>query len=176
MRASQDKLSLGQFKFTDYQINISYGPPPKSNWRDLWDTLYKGQYNLKQKLWIDSYKSINKVSSPKEIKESKSWQPFQFWSQGDPPEQITEITSIWNEIFESIGISPIKLFDQNSALEYIKYYCPELEISFRTAFHYAVQSDVFRIAYAHKNDCIYLDSDLYPYVTTANHLKKMLSE
>ena len=53
-------------------------------------------------------------------------------------------------------------FTKDSALAYIKNHCPELVISFTTAFHYAIEADVFRVAYAQKNDCIWLDSDLYP--------------
>ena len=45
---------------------------------------------------------------------------------------------------------------------------------FQTAFHYAVEADIFRIAYALKNDCIWIDSDMVISESVAATLSKRL--
>ena len=176
-RASQDKLSLGQFNTSEYKLKLeSCQPPTDKKMLKLLNNIYSGDNSIKKDLWIHSYKSVNQkiVNNGNVI--SASWQPFQYWSQGDPPDQIKIITSLWNEIFSCIGIAPIKLFDKTKALQYIEQNCPELITSFKTAFHYAVEADIFRIAYAQKKNCIWLDSDLYPKINTKNSLKLLLAE
>ena len=125
-------------------------------------------------LWHNSFKTPQLIGH-EDKKILESWQPFQYWSQGNPPDDVKEITATWNAIFRSIGIKPIKTFDRISALEYISNNQPELSVPFETSFHYAVESDIFRVAYAHKNNCIWLDSDLYPKRNTENILKALIA-
>ena len=174
IRASQDKLSLGKFNFDVYQDHLPSCPIPQSGYRQFWNSLHSSKNTLKRNLWINSFK-INRQSTDSASQSiSTTWQPFQFWSQGEPPKQITMITLIWNEIFSSIGIPPIKLFDQRTALQYIENNCPELTIPFKSAFHFAVEADVFRLAFAQKNNCIWLDSDMYPKIHTKHLLEVLL--
>ena len=173
--ASQDKLSLGLFNPSDYKEKMTLCPPPAEKKQlALWNTINDYQHTAKSSLWINSYKECKQITDGQEEKISLPWQPFQYWSQGSTPNDVAEITEIWNKIFTSIGVSPIQLFDNRSALLYIEKHCPELSISFKTAFHYTVESDIFRIAYAQKNNCIWLDSDLYPKQGTKNYLKALL--
>ena len=100
----------------------------------------------------------------------KKWQPFQYWSQGEPPEDVKKVSEKWNLIFNSIGIPSIKLFDKQQAGDYINKFCPELSIAFSSSWHYSMESDVFRVAFAQKNNCIWLDSDMYPLANTKDIL------
>ena len=87
-------------------------------------------------------------------------QPIQYWSQGIPPKQIREITEQWNGELSKIGLKKIAIYDHYSALKWISTHTPGLEEAFRSAFHYAVEADIFRIAFALKNDCIWIDTDM----------------
>ena len=75
-----------------------------------------------------------------------------------------------------MGLPEITLFDKNEARDWIKAFCPELYTPFTTAFHYCVESDVFRVAYASRNNCIYLDSDCIPKPKTSIILRNLLNE
>ena len=114
--------------------------------------------NSFKKLWLSSFfhDSAKKVS-----KYIFTHQPFQYWSQGTIPSDLLKLQRMWNSELDKIGIRPIKTFDKLSAHQWIKNNVPELQIAFETAPHYAVESDVFRVAYASQNDCIYLDIDSY---------------
>ena len=99
------------------------------------------------------------------------WLPFQYWSQEKQPYDVKKVTDKWNSLLKSLGIRTIKVFDKNMAYKYINENCPELLISFKTAFHYAVEADIFRAVFAKYNNCIWLDSDIYPTIYTKNILK-----
>lgn len=86
----------------------------------------------------------------------------QYWSQGDPPSDIKAIIEMWNNALRLIKMGPICLYSRESALSYIKNNAPDLELPFETAFHYAVESDIFRIAIASTEPCVWIDSDSTP--------------
>ena len=176
LREAQDRLALGQFhSYVETPTTEPCQPPSDPEHHRLWKTLFAIKANPKREHWLRSHNVVAPHQDDHDNNQNAcAWQPFQYWSQGKPPEQIQSITSIWNNIFTSIGISPIKLFNKDSALAYIKNHCPELVISFTTAFHYAIEADVFRVAYAQKNDCIWLDSDLYPQRYTKHLLQALL--
>ena len=176
LREAQDRLALGQFhSYVETPTTEPCQPPSDPEHHRLWKTLFAIKANPKREHWLRSHNVVAPHQDDHDNNQNAcAWQPFQYWSQGKPPEQIQSITSIWNNIFTSIGIAPIKLFTKDSALAYIKNHCPELVISFTTAFHYAIEADVFRVAYAQKNDCIWLDSDLYPQRYTKHLLQALL--
>lgn len=89
-------------------------------------------------------------------------QPFQYWSQGAPPDDVLAITEKWNKLFGRFGLNPVQLFSRDQALEWIVVHNPDFRVSFETAPHYAAESDVFRLAYASCGDTIWLDSDVIP--------------
>ena len=93
-------------------------------------------------------------------------QPFQYWSQGTPPDDVVAVTEKWNSIVSRLGLNAIQVFNREQALAWIAKYNPEFQISFETAPHYAAESDVFRLAYASCNDTIWLDSDVMPVATS----------
>lgn len=93
-------------------------------------------------------------------------QPFQYWSQGTPPDDVQAITEEWNTIFGRLGLSAIQVFNRDQALAWIAKCNPNFQVPFETAPHYAAESDVFRLAYASCNDTIWLDSDVMPVATS----------
>ncbi|WP_136989055.1 hypothetical protein [Synechococcus sp. UW140] len=93
-------------------------------------------------------------------------QPFQYWSQGTPPQDVIAITEQWNGLFEHLGLKSIMVFGRDQALEWITRHNPDFRIAFETAPHYAAESDVFRLAYASCGDTIWLDSDVMPVATS----------
>ena len=121
--------------------------------------------------WRHSYQTF---SSTKTSTPTFNHQPIQYWSQGVPPEEILEITEQWNKELSKIGLKKIALYDHASALKWISSHTPELEEAFKSAFHYAVEADIFRIAYALKNDCIWIDTDMVISQTTAATLAQRL--
>ena len=176
IRAAQDELSLGIFQPFKWQERIAICQPP-SQGKDLifWESISNYKNTAIESLWVNSFKPLRLSDCCEDKISLELWQPFQYWSQGRPPNEIINITKAWNKLFKAIGVSPIKMFDKNTALEYIENNCPELSISFKTSFHYAVEADVFRLAYAQRNNCIWLDSDMYPRYGTKDMLKELLS-
>ena len=112
-----------------------------------------------RKEWIRSY-GINNTF--KRSKEMRGYIPFQYWSQGNQPSEIVELRNQWNKIFAELGIRPIVVYDKESARKWMQENCNELLPAFESAYLYAIEADIFRIAFAAKNDCIWLDSDLAP--------------
>ena len=175
LRAAQDKLSLGRFHPDEYHKQMIRCKPPRLGGElKFWNNICNYRNSSLQDSWYNSFKINSQPTYGEQMILANQWQPFQYWSQGDPPDAIKEITKIWNSIFVAVGVRPIVLFDRNTALKYIEKHCPELAIAFTTAFHYAVEADVFRVAYAQKNNCIWLDSDLYPNRNTIDFLKILL--
>ena len=121
--------------------------------------------------WRHSYQTF---SSTNTSTATFNHQPIQYWSQGIPPGEILEITEQWNSELAKIGLKKIALYDHDSALKWISSHTPELEEAFKSAFHYAVEADIFRIAYALKNDCIWIDTDMVISQTTAATLAQRL--
>ena len=93
-------------------------------------------------------------------------QPFQYWSQGTPPDDVLAITERWNQLFCGLGLNPVQVFSRDQALAWIVGHNPDFKIPFETAPHYAAESDVFRLAYASCGDTVWLDSDVMPVATS----------
>jgi len=103
-------------------------------------------------------------------------QAIQYWSQDLIPDDIKSLTGLWNQQLRIIGLPPIVIYSKQMAANWIASNAPEFSISFNTAYHYAIESDVFRVAYASKGCCIYLDADMLPYHWTNKVLKELLTE
>ena len=88
--------------------------------------------------------------------------PIQYWSQGAPPADVAELTNRWNYELSEAGLPQIKIYSRSTAFDYIRNYMPCLELPFSTAFHYALEADIFRIAVAAAEGCMWLDCDLLP--------------
>jgi hypothetical protein len=163
IRTFQDKFSLGIFD--DINDSFSLDSFPKTRRRK--DEAFLRSVKLRHlnwaltSTWLNSFQ-IRNTENPLSKTTLAEWSPIQYWSQGDPPDEIKKITNTWDNLFQSINIPKIRLYDRKSAGEYISKHCPELTNAFNTAFHFAVEADVFRIAYAQDNNCIWIDSDLYP--------------
>ena len=128
--------------------------------------------NMFKSFWINSFlEDLENIEEQHKI----THQPFQYWSQGSIPSDLAHLQRMWNVEFEKIEIKPIKIFDKNSALAWIKDNTPKLLTAFETAPHYAIEADVFRIAYASHNDCIYLDIDSYPLPKSIHILRRKIS-
>lgn len=103
-------------------------------------------------------------------------QPFQYWSQGDPPSDVQVCTNHWNSLLASIGLPSVHLFTKETAAEWITSYAPDFEAPFASAYHYAIEANVFRIAYVSSGvDCMWIDIDMVPRRDTASILLSALS-
>jgi tetratricopeptide (TPR) repeat protein len=96
---------------------------------------------------------------------------IQYWSQGTPPEDVQLVSSAWHKLLEQGQIGEVKLFDRASAEAWIAENAAEFSTQFSKAFHFAMEADIFRIAYASKQPCIYVDIDAWPLENTAEILK-----
>jgi tetratricopeptide (TPR) repeat protein len=96
---------------------------------------------------------------------------IQYWSQGTLPGDVRIVFQNWQALCERERIGTVDLFDRDSAGAWIHENAPEFTTSFSKAFHYAMESDIFRIAYASKRPCIYMDIDSWPLERTADILK-----
>jgi hypothetical protein len=103
-------------------------------------------------------------------------QPFQYWSQGDPPSDVQECSSQWNSLLTSIGLPPIQLFTKETAAAWIRAHAPDFEVPFASAYHYTIESNVFRLAYFSAGiDCLWIDIDMVPKCDAASILLSALS-
>ncbi len=96
---------------------------------------------------------------------------IQYWSQGEPPQDVRFILAKWKHLMESEKLGEIRLFDRQTADTWIRDNAPEFHEFFANAFHYAMESDIFRIAYASKLPCIYVDADCWPLEHTASTIR-----
>lgn len=116
---------------------------------------------------------LHAKSAPGRIEESPGEKipVIQYWSQGDPPADVAQILSNWNRTLRGNGLDEVLLFNRDSALSWIASNAPEFGSAFSGAFHYAMESDIFRIAFASRLPCIYIDIDCWPLEHTAQILK-----
>ena len=96
---------------------------------------------------------------------------IQYWSQGAPPADVEIVCGTWRTLFARENLGTVELYDRASAETWIRDYAPEFVPLFSHAFHYAMESDIFRIAYASKRPCIYMDIDSWPLDHTARILR-----
>jgi len=128
------------------------------------------------KAWELSQLPIQNPRSPLPAAPSLEVQPFQYWSQGEPPSDVQACSRQWNSLLTSIGLPPILLFDKISAASWIASHAPDFELPFASAYHYAIESNVFRVAYASAGrDCMWIDSDMVPKPDATSILLSALS-
>ena len=101
-------------------------------------------------------------------------QPVQYWSQGSAPPQLFRFSEMWREIFSALNMKRLIHFDKATAHAWIAQNAPEFERPFSTAFHFAVEADVFRAAYASRRNCLWLDFDFIPRRETTLLLKRSI--
>ena len=116
--------------------------------------------NTRKKLWISSFEIITKTTNSPTP--DIHFVPIQYWSQGKLPPDFEKIHTKWNQILACSGQQQIQLFNKSTARDWIASYTPELIKHFDKAPLYAIEADIFRIAFAFKNNCIWIDSDQYP--------------
>lgn len=78
-----------------------------------------------------------------------------------PPSEVQVIHNRWNSLLRASGLATIQRYDRESARRWLQDHAPTLVRPFESAFHYALEADVFRIAYACHRDCIWIDGDLF---------------
>lgn len=100
---------------------------------------------------------------------------IQYWSQGAPPPDLMLVVAEWNKVLSKAGAQKVTLFDRQSAAQWIGANAPEFTASFANAFHMAMESDIFRIAYASRRPCIYIDIDSWPIENADQVLRAALS-
>jgi hypothetical protein len=101
---------------------------------------------------------------------------FQYWSQGDLPEALQNITNAWDGILRNLGVSPIKVFDRVEAAAWIDEHAPAFNVPFHSSYHYALESDVFRVAVASQCASLYLDIDSFPTPNSSSVLATVLRQ
>lgn len=134
----------------------------KNNKSRFLNGLNHAEANKRKLLWISSFNGNIQTRNQATQANYIGFTPFQYWSQGQLPYDLKDIQEKWSNIFQEIGLPQIELFNKSSAREWIENYTPELIKPFEKAPLYAVEADIFRIAFALKNDCIWIDSDQYP--------------
>ena len=100
---------------------------------------------------------------------------IQYWSQGPLPKELLYIQRRWKALLKPQGINDWRLFDRDAALAWIETEAPQFLVSFRSAFHFAVEADVFRVAYASRKPLIWLDADLFPTPSAGRFLRQALN-
>ena len=133
MRAAIEK------NFADYE------PPDQAQQRkyELWRHSVETCVNCHQNLNATQYTDIT---------------AFQYWSQGQQPKIFQKITDRWSTLLEKAGIGRVELFSRESAIEWMQKHSPEFLTPFQTAYHYAMEADIFRLAFSSQRDSIYIDS------------------
>lgn len=96
---------------------------------------------------------------------------IQYWSQGAPPRDVNIVLENWTKLFETNRLGHVALYDRELAETWIRVNAPEFLAQFSKAFHYAMEADIFRIAYASKQPCLYMDIDSWPLEHTAAILR-----
>ena len=99
----------------------------------------------------------------------------QYWAQGPLPKELHYIQHRWKALLKPQGIIDWVLFDRDAALAWIEAEAPQFLISFHSAFHFAVEADVFRVAYASRMPVIWLDVDLFPTPSAGRFLRRALN-
>lgn len=131
--------------------------------------LFQFKNNPRKLLWASSFHTHQNTSIKKDG--LRNFQPFQYWSQGSIPNDVAIIQEKWNALLTEINLPKIKIFNKRSARAWIQSHAPELTQHFDNAPLFAMEADIFRIAYALKNDCIWIDSDEFPRTSTPKLLK-----
>ena len=125
---------------------------------------------------VHAWRASFQVPSGRETFDSGPIPPvIQYWSQGDLPKEFRYIQRRWQKLLNPYGIKQWIHFDRNKALAWIESEAPEFLVSFHSAFHYAVEADVFRIAYASREPLIWLDADLFPTPSAGRFLRRALN-
>ena len=125
---------------------------------------------------VQAWKVSFEVPTRSETLESGPVSPvIQYWSQGDLPKEFRYIQRRWQKLLNPYGINQWIHFDRNKAMAWIESEAPEFLVSFRSAFHYAVEADVFRVAYASRKPLIWLDADLFPRPSAGRFLRRALN-
>lgn len=96
---------------------------------------------------------------------------IQYWSQGALPDDLVIVFERWDQLAKKLGLGPVNLYNKDSASAWIARNAPEFSRAFASAFHYAMESDIFRIAYASRKPCLYVDSDAWPLPHAADILE-----
>ena len=171
----QDQLSLGLLQSARVSACLKDIAHPRGHDETFQHSIHDYiDNNLIHDLWRRSFRLLETKSERTSLLDL-NFQAFQYWSQGEPPLEIQRVTQVWNDLLIRLGLSPIQLFDHQRAHHWIEEHCPSLLPAFTTAFHYACEADIFRVAYALSNNCIWLDSDLYPTVHTEQILQESIS-
>jgi hypothetical protein len=96
---------------------------------------------------------------------------IQYWSQGDPPRDVAFVVDQWRRLLAEEALGELKLFDKISGRAWIEEFAASFLESFDKAFHFAMESDIFRIAFASRRPCMYMDIDSWPLPRTAEILR-----
>jgi hypothetical protein len=100
---------------------------------------------------------------------------IQYWSQGNPPRELQVYMEKWIHVLDELGLERnYQLYDRAMAREWISSMAPQFLKAFDTSFHYAVEADVFRLAYTTCGNVMYIDADMHPSRWASGIIKGLL--
>ena len=90
LREAQDRLALGQFhSYVETPTTEPCQPPSDPEHHRLWKTLFAIKANPKREHWLRSHNVVAPHQDDHDNNHNAcAWEPFQYWSQGKPPEQM----------------------------------------------------------------------------------------
>lgn len=149
---------------------------------DLAATVWKPEFHFRQyerlkteaPTLVDAWTRSLQNSGSKRIETSKapaSLPIIQYWSQGRPPPDVMRVVDRWRKLLDAEQLGQLELYDRSSAEQWISANAPEFSRLFGDAFHFAMESDIFRIAYASRSQCVYVDIDSWPLENAAAILR-----
>lgn len=102
---------------------------------------------------------------------SRNTPMIQYWSQDEMPDDVRTVSDVWRDLMSRENLGDLIVFNRQTAKTWIDAHAPEFMELFANCFHFAMESDVFRVAYASKCPCIYMDIDSWPLEHTASILR-----
>jgi Flp pilus assembly protein TadD len=166
-------LSLGRFAEAEERLAIAREAAPEFNAAKQQEYM-RAYKKLKQELpalhtaWTAGLTNRPDRARATSVNGAAAMPAVAYWSQGVPPDDVMLAVAQWNLCLADVGASNVALFDRQSAADWIAEHAPEFSSAFGQAFHFAMESDIFRIAYASRQRCLYIDIDSWP-VDLAHH-------
>lgn len=87
---------------------------------------------------------------------------IQYWSQEQTPLEIQKAFELWDEFFANSKRVRVLRFSKKTAFEWLGKFAPEYQKNFASSIHPAMEADIFRVVYAQKFGCVWLDADHVP--------------
>jgi tetratricopeptide (TPR) repeat protein len=170
-------VSLGRFAEAEQQLSLARRSSPRFD-----ASKYSHQFRQIERMRdqvpavVEAWESglRNRGALPNVKANAKAVPVIQYWSQGEPPNDLKLVVATWNAVLREIGLGPTLIYNKERAGRWITDNAPEFCKAFAQAFHFAMEADIFRIAFASRSDCIYIDIDSWPIAGVEQILSRSL--